>query len=156
RSLSAEDVANPLTISPQAVARSEAFVVTRAGLKRPSKASEVRLIRGAEFAAKNITVWDSADSVRVSLSVPSDAKAGDYEVGVLVNDLPYKGRKRIRPPGSEQIHISEFDPDHIYDDGSTVTLRIRGQGLACPPEENSIWINGVRQSIKWDQTCPDL
>jgi hypothetical protein len=62
--------------------------------------------------AQNVMLLDSPQGTfQASASIPPNVQVGDYEVSILVDSLPYKGRIRVRPAGTEEIHLSEFDPN---------------------------------------------
>jgi len=106
-----------------------------------------------------------------SITLPTDSiELGNYQIVVQLDKGSYTGEIRVRPPGTEEITLNKLDPDHTYTVDTiwivpagpaksgapttplrVVSLTLRGVGfIKDTPEDNTIWINGVRQNIRWD------
>lgn len=111
----------------------------------------------------------------LTAKVNENAPFGNYTVLPVVNGRPYSITSKlvIGPPGGGRVTLAQLDPAETYEiepffapalkEGetahrlATVRLTLRGKGfLQSSPEDNAIWINGVRQQgIVWDKACSD-
>ena len=149
-----------MAFTPQAVPRGGSF--------------KIEIVPPPEGKNPSVTLYRNGTAIPSDASVsfpfakiPENVQLGTYQVVVQVDNFTYTGEIRVRPPGTGEIRLDRIDPDHTYDtetiwiasgqpNGSptplrTVRLTLRGSGfLKDSPQDNSIWMNGVRQAISWD------
>jgi hypothetical protein len=107
---------------------------------------------------------------QITAAVPDKTPLGDYAITAQIagSSSFFTARGSIDPFPNADIHLSDFSPKYTYDfetaylpgsatapqpatEKKTIRVSLRGTGfIVKPPQENTIWINGVRQQVEWD------
>jgi len=120
-----------------------------------------------EYGRSTPDVAITADTT--SFRVDSEAPLGRYLVAVALDGVAGLtcGTLQIALPENWKLTVAEFSPSGTFDvprkkvtrndstiDVKTISLSLRGSGfLVDVPEDNRIYINGVRRDVRWDG-CP--
>ncbi|SPF46436.1 hypothetical protein SBA4_3530009 [Candidatus Sulfopaludibacter sp. SbA4] len=151
--------------SPSAVPIGGVFKINNVPTPPTSFKPTARMYRNGTKTDKDPTV----DFPSITLP-PDHIELGNYQVIVQLDKGSYTGEIRVRPPGTAEITLNKFDPDQTNavdtiwikpDDPAkpgahatslrVVNLTLRGTGfIQDTPQDNTIWINEVRQDIHWD------
>jgi hypothetical protein len=151
---------NPLTFSPPQVSRGGSFQINLPKLKEGATPTFIHIYHDGQL----VNPAPKADGFNVE--VPADLPLGTYQVQVQAEKISYSGDIAVRPPGNGEIKLDPFDPAYTYETENiwikpqdpkrpntqslTVALTLRGSGFVKDnPDDNTIWINGIRQNMKW-------
>jgi hypothetical protein len=177
RGLPAEKLVDPVTLADDHVSRGEPIRVLLKDGPTTRQPAQLMLERNGEEEALPAVYAPASGqaSGMITADVKKAATFGTYAVRPVLDGrkLPSALRLVIGPPGGGAVTLAKFDPAETYgtepffvpgsEEGDkprrleTVRLVLRGKGfLQSGPQDNAIWINGVRQDkIVWDHACSD-
>ena len=149
------------------IAKSARVTLRSTTVRSSTPSGEQQLPPRTEYpeSAPELTV--SGDST--SFPVYAEAPLGRYTVAVALDDKPGLtcGALQVSLPDNWKLVLAEFSPSGTFDvskkkvtrngkvaEVKTVALSLRGSGfLVDVPDDNRIYINGVRRPVVWDG-CP--